>query len=230
MTDEATTEGQADTEASTEAQSEENLLTSGSPPTDDDLKTEDNPDGTEGEADEKTDGEGDSDDQKEDAPEEYSDFNLPEGFEALDENMLKEAAPLFKEAGLSQEQAQKFVDLYANTIKSQSESTSTAFTDVNNANKKAIMEHAEFGGNELKASLVHTARAIDEVMGDNAKDFKDLLDQSGLGNHPLMFELLTKVGKSIKEDGIVDGQKAVPKKDQATIMYGEDGTGVKTET
>jgi hypothetical protein len=230
MTDEATTEGQDNTEASTEAQSEENLLTSGSTPTDDDSKTDDNPDGAEDDADEKTDGEGDSDDQKEDAPEEYSDFNLPEGFETLDETMLKEAAPLFKEAGLSQEQAQQFVDLYANSIKSQSESTSKAFTDVNNENKKAIMEHAEFGGNELKSSLVHTARAIDVVMGDNAKDFKDLLDQSGLGNHPLMFELLTKVGKSIKEDGIVDGQKTSPKKDQATIMYGKDGTGVKAET
>ena len=40
------------------------------------------------------------------APETYADFTLPEGVE-LDTALLTDAAPLFKELGLTQEQAQK---------------------------------------------------------------------------------------------------------------------------
>lgn len=233
MSDEGTTEGQDNT-APDEA-SEGNLVTQSPEPTEDGDEEQESPDqaGTEtdseGDDDGSDEGEGEGDDQNEEAPE-YDDFNLPEGFEALDETLLAEAAPLFKENGLSQEEAQKFVDLYANAIKQQNEASLQAFTELNNKNKEAIENHPEFGGDKLEESSVDCARAIDVVMGDKAKEFRDLVNQTGLGNHPLMFELLTKVGKSINEDGIVDGRKAGTRPDAATVMYGKDGRGKAAET
>lgn len=231
MMDGETIEAQDNTDASEEPQSDGNLLTDTAAPTEDAEEAEDHLDGddtedTEGD-DDGSGEEGESDDQNEGAPEEYADFDLPEGFEGLDESLLSEAAPLFKENGLSQAEAQKFIDLYSNTLKGQNEAALQAFTEVNNKNKEAIEKHSEYGGDNLKTSLTDTARAIDVVMGERAPEFRDLLNQTGLGNHPLMFELLTKVGKSVNEDGFVEGGKANTTKSMAETMYGKDGTGVK---
>src|SRR6266436_2405621 len=46
------------------------------------------------------------------APEKYGDFKLPDGYQ-FDQASLDQATTLFKEAGLSQEAAQKMVDFYA---------------------------------------------------------------------------------------------------------------------
>ena len=46
------------------------------------------------------------------APEKYEDFKLPDGYQ-FDPETLKTAQATFKELGLTQEQGQKLVDLYA---------------------------------------------------------------------------------------------------------------------
>ena len=45
------------------------------------------------------------------APESYTDFSVPEGH-TLDAAAIESATPLFRELGLSQDQAQKLVDFY----------------------------------------------------------------------------------------------------------------------
>ncbi|HET9131900.1 MAG TPA: hypothetical protein VFO86_13180, partial [Terriglobia bacterium] len=69
--------------------------------------------------DKKPEGEGDKkpDDKEnptkiEGAPEKYADFTLPEGFK-FDDKTLEAATAVFKDLNLSQEGAQKLVDLYA---------------------------------------------------------------------------------------------------------------------
>ncbi len=54
-------------------------------------------------------------------PDTYADFVMPEGVE-LDSALLTEAAPLFKELGLTQDQAQKLVDFQAKQVQASSES------------------------------------------------------------------------------------------------------------
>ena len=49
------------------------------------------------------------------ATENYADFSLPEGM-TMDETTLDTAVELFKADGLDQEQAQKYVDLYAKHV------------------------------------------------------------------------------------------------------------------
>src|SRR5215471_21036533 len=54
------------------------------------------------------------------APEKYSDFTPPEGFDLNEEAMAK-AEPIFRELGLTQAQAQRMVDFYAEISKSSAE-------------------------------------------------------------------------------------------------------------
>ena len=49
-------------------------------------------------------------DKNEAAPEKYEDFKLPEGME-VNTDLLDKATPVFKELNLTQDQAQKMVDL-----------------------------------------------------------------------------------------------------------------------
>jgi len=167
---------------------------------------------------------------EEGAPDAYGDFTLPEGFDELDKDLLAKADPLFKEAGLNQERAQSFIDLFASTIQGQTETSVNAFNELNTSNVKACEDHADFGGDRFDESKALCAKAIDQVFGkENAAAFRQYLDETGAGNHPLMFELMTKVGKAIGEDGIVDGDAPNVKPDRAERMYGKDGKGPNTE-
>ena len=49
------------------------------------------------------------------APESYTDFSVPEGH-TLDAAAIESATPLFRELGLSQDQAQKLVDFYSTQV------------------------------------------------------------------------------------------------------------------
>mgnify|MGYP000315256017 CR=1 FL=1 len=60
------------------------------------------------------------------APETYADFDLP-GEMTLDEAMLTEASPVFKELGLSQIQAQSLVNFYANNLQAKSSANSESY-------------------------------------------------------------------------------------------------------
>lgn len=230
MSGDQNTEGQDNTNGGSDGEvSQEGSILSQASDTTNDGQGDENLDQQNADADNQDDGsgdegDGDGDDQNK-ATEEYGEFNLPEGFEALDEALIAEATPLFKESGLSQEQAQKYIDLYAKTIQGQIETRSQAFTDLNNANIEAIKSHPELGGVKLDESLNHVAKGIDTLMGNKAGDFRAFLDQTGSGNHPLMFELLAKVGKSVSEDGYITGGKSDKKQSAAEVMYGADGKG-----
>ena len=50
------------------------------------------------------------------APETYADFTVPEGSTVSKEVIGESATPLFRELGLSQDQAQKLVDFYSTQV------------------------------------------------------------------------------------------------------------------
>lgn len=227
MTDEVDTPADDNTDAAAEAQSQEGSIAA-QVPADADKETpaqaDPAPAEAKGEGSEDPAPKADGEQKAEGAPENYAEFKIPEGFETLDKDLLAQATPLFKERGLNQDQAQEFVDLFANRMKSQSDDQVTAFTELNNSNIKACKAHPEFGGDKLLDSQVKCAHAID-LMGDNAGEFREMLNQTGLGNNPLLFEFFAKIGGSMTEDGIVDGRKAIGARDIATEMYGKDGMG-----
>ncbi|MBY0738145.1 peptidase [Klebsiella sp. M581] len=143
----------------------------------------------------------DKEQKQEGAPEKYE-FKPAEGLE-LDTSALEQFEPIARELNLTNEQAQKMVDLYGTKImpmvqKQQSEAWQKT-TEQWAADVKA---DKEIGGDKLTANLSAAQRAL-EQFGD--PELKEYLDSTGLGNHPALVKAFIKVGKAMSEDKVVTG-------------------------
>ncbi|MCR0998664.1 peptidase [Serratia rubidaea] len=147
------------------------------------------------------------------APEKYE-FSAPEGQE-LDANALSVFEPIAKELGLSQEQAQKLVDIYPQLQQQQAEAWSKQVADWG----EQVKADKEIGGDNFNASVGAAQRALDQFGNPELREY---LEASGLGNHPALVRFCAKVGKSMAEDSIVmpnnGGQLSA-----AEVLFGNKG-------
>lgn len=145
------------------------------------------------------------------APEKYE-FTPPEGQE-LDANALAVFEPIAKELGLSQEQAQKLVDIYPQIQQQQAEAWSKQVSDWG----EQVKADKEIGGDKFNASVGAAQRALDQFGNTELREY---LNASGLGNHPALVRFCAKVGKAMAEDTFVvpnqGGQRSA-----ADILYGK---------
>ncbi|HBC0624424.1 TPA: peptidase [Serratia marcescens] len=144
------------------------------------------------------------------APEKYE-FTPPEGQE-LDANALAVFEPIAKELGLSQEQAQKLVDIYPQIQQQQAEVWSKQVADWG----EQVKADKEIGGDKFNASVGAAQRALDQFGNPELREY---LNASGLGNHPALVRFCAKVGKAMAEDTfVVPGQGG--QRSAADILYG----------
>lgn len=137
-------------------------------------------------------------------PEVY-DIKLKDGM-AVDSALLDAVTPVFKKHGITQEVAQEFADAYAPVIKAQAQKT-------HDAAMKSFDDQVETWGKETKAMLgadpakamAPASRFITAFAGKDAPAFRQLLNDTGMGNHPLMVKVLIAAGKAISQDSFVDG-------------------------
>lgn len=127
-------------------------------------------------------------------PEEYADFSVPEGY-ALGE-IGEQFKSVAKELGLTQEQAQKLIDLDVKRANAQTEAVHRATAEWQAASKA----DKEFGGEALEQNVGVAQKALN-TFGTDA--LKTLLQQTGLANHPEVIRLLYRTGKAISEDRFV---------------------------
>ncbi len=137
------------------------------------------------------------------APEKY-DFKVPEGME-IDTALVDAVTPIFKDIGLSQEQAQKLVDAYAphiqNKIKAQQDEAVTTWNKQINDWKAETTK--ELGVN-LKTELASAGKFIQKY---GTPKLREILNETGLGNHPEVVKAFAKAGKALGEDTFVDPGK-----------------------
>lgn len=145
------------------------------------------------------------------APEKYE-FKAPEGV-SLDKPTLEKFSVLAKELNLPQEQAQKLVDLQMNFAREQSEALKTSYAQTVEGWKQETVK-ALGAGHEKE--LGFAAMALNKF---GTPELKQLLNETGLGNHKELAMLLIKVGKKVSEDTLVDG-KNVTEKSLGQIFYG----------
>lgn len=149
------------------------------------------------------------------APEKYE-FKAGEGVE-LDQEALKDFEPLARELNLTNEQAQKMVDLYSGKIlpmvqKQQAE----AWQKQTEGWAEAVKADKEIGGANLTSSISTAQRAL-ETFG--SPELKEYLNTTGLGNHPELIKVFVKVGKAMSEDGMVTGKES-GQRTAAEVLYG----------
>ena len=136
--------------------------------------------------------------EKSDVPESYE-FKAPDGME-LDTELVSEFDPIAKELGLSQEGAQKLVDMYAGKILPRMQAqqaelmaeTVAQWADTAKADK-------EFGGDEFDANMGIAKHALEKF---GSEDLVSYLNESGLGNHPEMIRAFYRIGKAISDDSV----------------------------
>lgn len=135
------------------------------------------------------------------APEKYTDFTLPEGLK-FEPKLLESFQKIGKELGLSQDGAQKIVDLQAQSVKAEMDARLDGF------NKQVEgwgADSKKLFGNDFEKQFGLAAKAV-ERFGD--ADLKTLLRETGLGNHPAIIKAFNKIGALMGEDQPVDGRRA----------------------
>ncbi len=129
------------------------------------------------------------------APEKYE-FTAPEG-DAFDPKVLGEFEAVARELNLPQESAQKMLDKLAPALKAKQEeglaAVVTGWTESAKADK-------EFGGDKLTESLTVARKAMDQF---GTPELRDLLNGSGLGNHPEIIRAFYRAGKAISDDKVL---------------------------
>lgn len=154
-------------------------------------------------------------DKPEGAPEKYE-FQAAEGVE-LDTEALKEFEPVAREMNLTNEQAQKLVDVYPKILAGVQQRQAEAWQQTTEQWAADVKEDKEIGGDKLLSNLSAAQRALDQF---GTPELKEYLNTTGLGNHPDLVKTFVKIGKAMSEDGMVtggnDGQRSA-----AEVLYGK---------
>lgn len=158
----------------------------------------------------------DDDAGKADGPPEKYEFTLPDGM-AVDEQLASAVEPVFREIGLTNEQANKLAVKFAEWRVSEIQRTSEAYAQQVEDWGKQAREDKEFGGAAFEKNIPLALNALAKF---GTPELKSVLEEHGLGNHPEMIRFCVRVGKAMQEDGGVDGSTKTPAaKSIAELLY-----------
>lgn len=152
------------------------------------------------------------------APEAYEDFTLPEGME-MDADVLGEFKNLAKELNIPQAKAQQLIDFQTQLATKQAEQYQAAVTKQSQDWAAAIKNDPEIGGENYDKSVASAIKVI-QSFGDPA--LTELLNTSGLGNHPALFKFCHRISAAISEDKFVlpGSQTTTGRKSNEEVFYG----------
>lgn len=139
------------------------------------------------------------------APEQYAEFTLPENM-TINAPVLDGMKELFKGLNLSQEQAQQAVEWYGKTVLPDISATlEQARTATINTWIESVKSDPELGGGKLGQSLKTAQVLIKEYPGKES--FVQMLNETGIGNHPEMIRFLHHYGSTFREDRELIGNR-----------------------
>lgn len=147
-------------------------------------------------------------------PVEYT-FELPEGVSMADET-LEGLKTLAGDLKLDQEGADKVKDLGVKMLEKWQSAQSEALEATKSEWAEASKSDEEIGGAKFMENLAGAKAAMDKFA---SPELVELLDQSGLGNHPDVIRLFWKLNNQISDDALVSGNPAPAPRSRAEIMY-----------
>lgn len=166
----------------------------------------------------------------------YEAFTLPEGV-TLDEGRVKQFTDVLSDFELKnkvdhklvQELGQKAVDIYLNEVKQAIEDVTkfyqTSWEKQKNDWKTAFEKDPEIGGNR-QDSTIQSALSFIRTHGGTAEqiaEFRQVMDTSGLGNHPALIRLFANAGRAFSEGTPLAATKpAIQPKSKVATLYGKN--------
>ena len=150
------------------------------------------------------------------APETYADFSMPEGME-VDAALLELATPVFKELNLTQEQAQKLVDLEAQKVQASQQAQVDSFIQLKQDWLTTAQNDKEIGGDKFDATVADAKLFLDKY---GTPELKTLLNDYGVGNNVEFIRAFARAAQPLKED--LPGNPGNPsggKTDRVSTLY-----------
>lgn len=146
----------------------------------------------------------------------YDGLKLPDGI-LFDDASLDAFKTLSQEMGLSLEQVQKLVDFEGHFLRQ-------GISDDENEKQQILESWAkqtkEMYGPDFEDAVSLAVRAADAFGGP---ELRQLLETTGLGNHPVIVRTFNEIGKRISEDSFPGGKSsALQDKTFAEALYGKN--------
>lgn len=155
-----------------------------------------------------------TEEQKVELPETYE-FKVPEGME-IDNNFATAMQPVLKDLALTQEQADKLVSVYTEQLNHSQEAQQQAKTLQAEEYVKTLKADKEFGGAAFDSNVSTALSAVNKFASD---DVKQVLNETGLGNHPAIVKMFHQIGTAISEDSFSgNSQTEEPKYNYQTLF------------
>lgn len=123
-------------------------------------------------------------------------LTMPEGVE-VDQALLDELGPEFKELGLTNSQAQKLADKFIASQQAKAEAQGTRWSETITKWADDAKADKEIGGDKWDVTVAASQRAVKNL---GTPELREYLNASGGGNHPELIRFMAKVGAMIKED------------------------------
>jgi hypothetical protein len=141
--------------------------------------------------------------------------------------MVAAATPVFKELGLTNEQANKLMpvagQMVTGLLKRINDEAQNEVITRNRAWEAAWDADPEIGGANKKASLTQAAKALELLGMPVGHPYRKHLTETGLGNDPEVIRAWSKVGKAIGEDADFHrGGGSAVETNAARILYPND--------
>ena len=149
------------------------------------------------------------------APETYADFTFPEGIVA-DTVAMEQFLPVAKEYNLSQEQAQKLIDIQANAVQQHNTEQVAELEKLYTKWKTTARNDEEIGGPDFLAKLGIANKAVEKF---GTPELLEAFDATGVGNHPEILRVFYRIGKLLEDDAIRFGKAEQPSTDPAKILF-----------
>ena len=121
---------------------------------------------------------------------------------------------------MTQEQAQKLVDLEAERNQASYQAQVDAFNQLKEEWAEQSKNDKEYGGDKFDESIALAKNAVDKF---GSPGLKQLLEEHGVGNHPEVIRFMVNVGKLTGED--VPGGSTTPvakEQDRVNQLYPND--------
>lgn len=158
-------------------------------------------------------------------PVEFQAFTVPESFGGIDSDTHAQISALARESGMSQQQAQRWVDIGARKF----DDGMTAVR-LQIAQKFEEWENASRNDDEIKpflndsGKLPKVSEMINRAMGNDTKAFHDMAEETGIGANPLFIKFCIRMSKLMGEAPFVGGSvggsgKQMSMLEQAKTMY-----------
>ena len=157
---------------------------------------------------------------KDEAPDTYKDFSVPEGIE-IDPKVLEEFQGTAKDLNLSQDQAQKLIDMQSKLAEVSKAKAEAAWADQQSKWREAAQNDEEYGKGKYDESVSIARSAMFEIGG---APLAKALEETGMGNHPEFIRFMYRVGKATRDDNFNFGKgSASAPKSHADVLYPDQG-------